>query len=635
MTTADATNARRDDSINRNDSINRDDGTDPDVIDVWSRSASKYRVRAIVLLLINTVLFVGLGCFAYWIRTGVMFSFLQPDYWSQLGQTFLPRGDATLANFVLFPLRLDLIPMHGVVVGLLLAALVSIPILVSILYRFVSCIPFLLIVAFVAVMPWLAITLTGACILASIKPFRFRFRYASALLGMVLVMFYFYGASRQSAQQVAEYVPSERIKFIAPWLLATVASCLLMGGVLFLAKVVNYRPGVIAPLLVVSFALPVVFFEKYVGRDELYYQLLARHFQEEFYVPEYNFSEQFERLAYRYWQAQPEPKQPFPVVREVLEFRMALELDVKSEVRTEFAKQRDAINNECKHFLKHFPDSRYAANVLYLQGQTLDMRVDLKAFRSREKILRYYADFPSDASEVVWKKLLANAEKSRAAKVALYKLSLIEARNHFIADAIAKLDRLIGENEADKAREPRGDPGAVGVLKSAPADDQLKIDVDVIDSRARELRDLLKNNARDPRYDDRPLCGSRSAEPFCGGLLKSDPDHMLYEHNLTTLLEVYPRALVEDNVKVLLALQQKDLMQRVHLLESVIEEYPEGDALPQAYYRLAMTWIELGDVQKGRTICEQVVSEFPDSMWANSAREYLRQPAPVELEATN
>ncbi len=629
MTTADATNSIRDDGVNR------DEGVDHDVVDVWSRSTSKYRVRAIVLLLINTVLFAGLGCFAYWIRTGVMFSFLQPGYWSQLGQTFLPRGDATLANFVLFPLRLDLIPMHGVVVGLLLAALVSIPILVSILYRFVSCIPFLLIVAFVAVMPWLAITLTGACVLSSIKPFRFRFRYASALLGMVLVMFYFYGASRQSAQQVAEYVPSERIKFIAPWLLATVASCLLMGGVLFLARVVNYRPGVIAPLLVVSFALPVVFFEKYVGRDELYYQLLARHFQEEFYVPEYNFSEQFERMAYRYWQSQPEPKQPFAVVREVLEFRLALELDVKSEVRTEFAKQRDAINRECKHFLKHFPDSRYAANVLYFQGQTLDMRVDLKAFQSREKILRYYADFPSDASEVVWKKLLANAGGSRAAKVAMYKIAQIESRNHYITEAIEILDKLIDEIEADKTRDPTGDVSAVAVLKSAPADDQLKIDVDAIDSRARELRDLLKNNARDPRYSDRPLCGSERGKPFRGGLLTSDPDHVLYKHNLAMLLEAYPRALVEDNIKLILAMQEGDLEARMRLLDEVIEEYPEGDAVPQAYYRLAMTWVELGDVQKGRELCERILSEFPESMWANSAREYLRQPAPIDVEVTS
>ncbi len=628
MTTANAGNPVRDEP-----SIN-EDGIDIDVVDFWSRATSKYRVRAAVLLLVNTLLFAGLGCFAYWIRTGVMFAFLQPDYWSQLGQTFLPRGDATLANFVLFPIRLDLIPMHGVVVGLLLAALVSIPILVSILYRFASCIPFLLIVAFVAVMPWLAITLTGACILASIKPFRFRFRYASALLGLVLVMFYFYGASRQSSSQVAEYAPSERIKFIAPWLMATLASCMLIGGVLFLAKLVNYRPGVIAPLLLVSFALPVVIFEKYVGRDELYYQLLARHFQEEFYVPEYNFSEQFERLAFRYWEAQPEPKQPFSVVREVLEFRMALELDVKTQVRTEFAKQRESINRECKHFLKHFPESRYAINALYFQGQTLDMRVDLKAFRSKEKVLRYYADFPSDVSEPVWKKVEANAEGSRASKVAMLKLAQIEARNRRIDDALALLDKLIEKIETEEERVAKGDTGVVGVMQRAPADEQLKIDVESVDSRARELRDLIKRNARDPRYGNRPLCGSRIGEPFCGGMLKLDPEHVLFKANLDALLDAYPNALLEDNVKLQLAMLNEDPNQRAMQLEALLEDYPDGDAVSQAIYRLALTWAELGDIQKGRSYCERILSEFPDSLWAGSAREFLRQPAPIDVEGT-
>ncbi|NOX58190.1 MAG: hypothetical protein GXP29_04945 [Planctomycetes bacterium] len=117
MTSADATMPIRDDDV-----------SELDVVDVWSRTSSKHRLQAILLLMVNIVLFAGLGCFAYWLRTGVVFAFSVPDYWGQLGRTFLPRGDATLANFVLFPVRLDVIPMHGVVVGLLLAALVSIPI---------------------------------------------------------------------------------------------------------------------------------------------------------------------------------------------------------------------------------------------------------------------------------------------------------------------------------------------------------------------------------------------------------------------------------------------------------------------------------------------------------------------------
>ncbi|NOX58189.1 MAG: tetratricopeptide repeat protein [Planctomycetes bacterium] len=508
--------------------------------------------------------------------------------------------------------------------------------MISILYRFASSIPFLVIVAFLALMPWLALTLTGACILASVKPFRFRFRFASALLGLVLVMFYFYGASRQTAPQVAEYMPAARIKFIAPWLLATLASCLLMGGVLFLAKVVDYRPGVIAPLLALSFAIPVIVFEKNVGRDELYYQLLAKHFHDEFYVPDHNFSEQFEQMAYRYWQNQPEPKKPYPVVREMLEFRMALELDIKSDVRTEFAKQRDAINQQCKHFLRHFPDSRYAPNVLYFQGQTLDMRVDLKAFRSKEKILRYYADFPSDLSLLVWRKVVANAPKSQSAKVALFKLSQIEARDREIEEALTLLDELLEENSVDGTGATNASqPGVADVLTRAPADKQLNIDVDAIVSRARDFRSLLRNNRNDPRYGNRPLCGSLSGEPFCGGLLKMDPQHIRHASNLAKLQESYPNALVADNVAFLLAMEEDDPEKRIESLESILQHHPNGDAIPQVYYRLAMAWTELGAVQKGREQYEKLVSEFPDSQWAQAAIEFLRQPVTIEADASS
>ncbi|MCP4250113.1 MAG: hypothetical protein GY778_23980, partial [bacterium] len=152
--------------------------------DVWSRAGFKYRTRAIVLLVINILLFAGLGCFAYWLRTGVVFAPAEADYAAQFKATFSPsfESDVTLGSLLTFPISVEQVPMQIVILGLLLAALVSIPILVSILYRFQASLPFLAVVAFLAMMPWLAITLIGSCILASVRRFRFQFRYASALL---------------------------------------------------------------------------------------------------------------------------------------------------------------------------------------------------------------------------------------------------------------------------------------------------------------------------------------------------------------------------------------------------------------------------------------------------------------------
>ena len=130
-------------------------------LDVWSRSGSKYRYRAIILLLVNVLLFAGLGCFAFWLRTGVHFAPAQENYWQTFSETFHPSRDTniTLSNLLTFPINVEEVPLQVVILGLLLAALVSIPILVAILYRLPACLPFLVVVGFLAMMPWLAITL--------------------------------------------------------------------------------------------------------------------------------------------------------------------------------------------------------------------------------------------------------------------------------------------------------------------------------------------------------------------------------------------------------------------------------------------------------------------------------------------
>ncbi len=607
-----------------------DDRPASEIMDVWSRAAPKYRVRATVLLLVNLVLFAGLGCFAYWLRTGHPFAFLEPNYWQIFVDTIRPRGDATLANFVLFPIRIDQTPMHGVVVGLLLAALVSIPILIAILYRFPCCLPFIAVVGFFAVMPWLAINLIGACILASVRPFRFRFRYASALLGLLLVLLYFYGASRQSTMAVELYKPEDRIKFIAPWILATLASCVIMGGVLLLSKLVNYRPGVVAPLLLLCFAVPVVIFERSVGRDALYYRLLERRFQNQFYDRKQvgdryagrDGGEWFERTAYEVWQAKPSPKPKFEATRSNAEFRMSLELEAQ-DMGSAFAESTMALVDECDDFLWNFPYSRYAPNVLYLKGQALDMRVDLNAFHDR-KVIRYYDDFASPQSQFTWHRVLANAGKQRMGVVARYKLATFEARARHVDKAIALLDELLDQY----------DSATVEAQKTGAPEDSLRIPLEDTVFDARRLRSLLMENRGDPRYGLRPLCGSKAGEPWHVGYLQLDPHHPSYSANLQKLLTAYPDSLLMDNLALERALLIDDPDARVRKIDEVIEKYPRGDAHPKALYMKAVAWLDAKSPVKARSSLETLLQQYPDSVWATPARNRLRALGPATADAT-
>ena len=99
-----------------------------EIVDVWSRTKRKYRRRSVILLLLNACLFVGLGSFTYWLRTGEPYwPFAAAGYGQRLWETFNPIAEnpVTLSDFLLFPISLEHVPLQIVVVGLLLATLIS------------------------------------------------------------------------------------------------------------------------------------------------------------------------------------------------------------------------------------------------------------------------------------------------------------------------------------------------------------------------------------------------------------------------------------------------------------------------------------------------------------------------------
>ncbi|MFQ5492009.1 MAG: tol-pal system YbgF family protein, partial [Phycisphaerae bacterium] len=424
-----------------------DAGDGPEISDVWSRTSAKYRVRAVVLLLINVLLFGGLCTFAFWLRTGKVFAPIDQNYWHILAETFHPSRDTTvsLSALLTFPINIEEVPLQIVILGLLLAALVSIPILVAILYRLPAALPFLALVAFVAMMPWLAITLTGACLIVSVKPFRFQFRYASALMGLLLVLAYFYGAARTASQPVASLDnPADRIKYIAPWLLATVASCLLMGFVLLIARMVNYRPGAIAPLLALMFALPVALFEVHVGRDELHYRIIEHDYGPgSAYFADRDVSQTFDWAVREAFLARPAPRPDINRVKESAELLWSLELDeALGPFNTAVSQHRYNAVQQISWFLRQFPTSRNAVGALYLMARAADMRVDQQAFR-HHKALRFYSDFPTDRSRHWWKLVVANGPDTPMAAVALYRLAQLDVRAGDIESARQRLEELV------------------------------------------------------------------------------------------------------------------------------------------------------------------------------------------------
>lgn len=604
----------------------------PAIIDVWSRTTSKYRVRSIVLLIVNIIVFAGLCCFAFWVREGKLLAPAVEGYKHLLWQTFYSvGGDATLANFVLFPIRVDLVPMHGVVVGLMLAALVSVPILISILYRFPSSIPFILAVAFLGVMPWLAVTLLGACLLAGVRRLRFRFRYASALLGLMLVLVYFYGASRQTPEVIDKFPPQDRLVFIGPWVLATIASCLMMGAVLALAKWVNYRPGVVAPTLLLAFVIPIILFAQYVGPDELYYRLIERRMKDRFASKD--LTDWFDQTAMEAWTALPPPRPDFETYRQRVDLRMQFELDAHLNVENAVAQSLTEAISECDLFIEQFPGSIYAPNVLYLKAMATDTRVDRIAFAKR-KALRFYDDFPANRSEHTWEMVEYNAKQSKMAIVATYKLAQLAARNGRFDEAKQRLKSLIHQSEqADQNRKDK--PSVAGMLDRKRPEDTLDIPDQQTIRQARSLLALLEANADDPRYGSRPLCGSLPDEKLRFGLLQLDPREANYQSNLKRIIadDGYKYCLLADNICLDSALQEPDPRRKIRQLEDCLQEYRNGDARPETLYRLALAQQESGQPRVARQTLEAMLQAFPnDPFWSDAARDRLQSISPIKPE---
>ncbi len=599
----------------------RSAGDAPLIEDVWSRTEPKYRRRALVLLTINALFFVGLGCVVYWMRTGVVFAPSLPDYWDQLAATFSPSLDTqhTPVSLSMGPISIDNVPLMTPILGMLLASLVSIPILVAILYRFWSSVPFLGVVGFVAVMPWLAITLLGSCLLASVRPFRFRSRFVSALMGLLPVILYLFMASRQSAGAVdALPNPADRIKVMTPLILAVVASALVMGLVLLLARAVNYRPGAITPLLAILFLTPPMIFEFYVGRDELHYRLLERAFGpgSEYFAGE-AVSVAYEDSVARVRSASPE--RSGEDVRDEVSLKWSLALD--SDIGLAFARYRDMAAHWADRFVHRFPDSVYAPNALYLKGRALDMRVDERKFRESKQLV-FYDDFPRSGSRRAWKLAERNAPNSVVGAVATYRLAKLDVRDGKIDRAISRLQRLtehFGSDSETISSATSVQGGASGLMTRKPPEESLDLSLSHIVFQGRVLLSFLESN-RDPRYGDAPLME----------LQLYDPRNPMYSANISALSRRYPGSMLADNLALELAIHEDDERARLRALERCAEVSERSDALPRALYELGMTYASMGRVSEARSAMSRVLESFNRSPWSERCQQRLQRLQPVK-----
>lgn len=588
----------------------------PAIVDVWSRTAPKYRRRAAVLLAVTLGLFIGLCVFTHWLRVARPFDFSWSSY-AEPARFWGPRTQS-LNDFLRYPISVEQAPLHGVVLGLLLASIVAVPILVAILYRIGAAIPFVLSVLIFAHLPWMSVTLLAGCVLASVRPFRLSFRYGSALLGLLPVLLYLYLATWSTPEQPGLPVaPAERTLLIAPWVLAILSACAMMAAVLLIARVVNYRPGAIAPVMAVTFATPAVIFFRYVGRDELEYRVLEATYgprAERFLAPRSApdtirawFRDGSENLDEELLAVWAEP----PRVHEFVVRRMW----------QDFLADRNATWAECNRFISAHPDSRYVPCVLYIQARTLDARLDEpKLTRSARREL--YTDFPHAQSAPAWAALLSQFPDSPLATAARLRLAQLRLR----AGEVEAARQLLEPAPRAGAPPPTAtQPARPRLFQPPEAESSLQFDPAPFEFEIRRLRELIDANRSDPRHGDAPLIEWSALDRHRAG----------YDRQLLALAARYPGALLYDNLMVAWAVARPDATARYAALLACLDPLGDGDALPEALYHLAdleiQTLAGADDPIRGAGIARMrdVARRFPATCWGDKARERLEMLDPA------
>ncbi len=597
--------------------------------DVWSRAGRKYRTRAAVLLGVDMVLFLGLCLFTYWLRTGQFLPFHGQEWFSLLLRSFKVSGvdQVSLTDMLAGPISVQRTPLQVVILGLVMAALVSVPVLVSILYRFPFALPFAAMIGLAAVLPWLGITAVGACALASLRPLRIGFRFGSALLGLVPFALYLWLSTRSTGGPPPGAGPLDQFKLYTPWGLSLMVACFNMAVVLSIASIVGYRPGAIAPVLAVLFAAPVVLFEAKIGHDELYYSVLEADygpasptcFKSEgllLFIQKHPEAVEEYLKVFKADQAARDPQdEVLRLWRLGLPLVASLKQKVESLAIADAEQDRTETIRQAQEFIADFPDSRRVPAALYLQGRAMDTQLDLVRLRAEGSII-FHDDFACGISSGVWRSLAGSYPTHPLAAVAMHNMAVQAARHgrpDEAADLLQKAAALADQASAQqRTRSASPSEGWFVLLMPSPSEVKLlNVDLDNLVLQARELLELIQANSHDPRYGATPLAL----------LMRMNPHSPEYRDNLAWLDGRYPESALHDNLRLLGILSRQSVSVRIEELTQHLARFDGQDSIPRATYELGLLLEQDARFDDALVRYESLQGRYAGSVWTELAAQ--------------
>ena len=537
--------------------------------------------RAVFFVIVDLAGFTAINVFLYYLSTGRWFDFSPGSYRASLA--------SPLSDVLLHPLSIFDQPWMILVAGLLITAVVFVPIMVAVLYRLSVSALFVLAVAVVGHAPLLAVFLAGGCVVAGRTGLRRDLPMMALLAGLVPVMVYLYFFSGTDEQAI---LPLQRLSICLILVLSLIAAVLAGVVVSLLARLMQFKPGIIWPVILILLAAPAwVFFEK-VGADELDYALIAARVGpgEALFAPpdfgelsraeagEMSYPVRITTLPASTRSASRPASQPTSL-HAVAMTKPALAMLVRA--RVELGRQRTTLSAECKKFVKRHPDSARSAAVMWITATVKDIRIDKQALVAGS--VRYVYAGPSTESKGAWADLAERHPRRPQAFVAHQRLGIQalregrirKAREHLrIAQTL--LATYMGQQELDS---PVGLVGVFGYSESLPGREYYG---KVLDETDNVIWLMETNKVLDG--------GIKNAEAF-RDYMRLWPFADAQSKELQDLAKGYQETNLADNFRLRAALAQENELDRARQLSRLAGEI--DDAAIAANYELGRLALRL------------------------------------------
>ncbi|MCD6378742.1 MAG: hypothetical protein J7L99_07835 [Planctomycetes bacterium] len=378
--------------------------------------------RTVFFTITNLVGFAFVNAFFYYLMTGKWFDFSSNSYKSALA--------CPLSSIFVEPLSIFTHPWMILVSGLVLTAIISVPILVAVLYRLGVSALFVLTVAVIGHAPLLAIFIAIGCLLAGMTRLRNEVPFLATLAGLALIGLYWFFFSGIDQQTLS---PFEKLTLHLAFIISMITAVIAEAVVLSLARLARFRPGVIWPVLLTFLVAPIWLFYQKVGPAELEYALIIQKIVPGETIiapikPAFLNSSEWKNLT--------------PTTTSTSTTQSTKPTEEKAKLLLAYLQDQLKIRQQklikkCRKFLRRYPRHRRTPTLLWIIATVIDIQIDTDAFLAGK--LRYYYAGPSDESLILWEQLAEQFPQSPQSLIAHQRLGIGALREERIQKALEHL----------------------------------------------------------------------------------------------------------------------------------------------------------------------------------------------------